>query len=199
MSQILLSSFGYKAATSPRTFTWVTNGDANGVCFFRGTNNLAGPWENPDTAGRVVVNRSTSLAGNDSDLVNRAINYNSTDNGTAPGAGAEWMSIDLGSGNAMVVSDYSLQNGSDSPSYDHTPRNWILQGSNNDATWTDIDTRSNNTDIASSLGAWGHFILGATPAAYRYLRVIANGVNNGGDATYFLQIGEFEFYGVFTF
>lgn len=178
---------------SPLTFTWVSNGDINGVCYFRGTDNGAIAWTNPHTAGRVVVSRSSTLNGADADLVNRAIDYNTTDNNSG-----EWVRIDLGAGNQLVVTDYTLQNGSNA-GFDHTPRNWKLQGSNDGSAWTDIDTRTNNTDIAFSSGAWAKFTLGSTPAAYRYLRVLATGVNNGGDATEFLQVGEFEFYGSFTF
>jgi hypothetical protein len=185
---------------------YVSDGDTNGVAYYIGTNLGMAGWTNPHTALRVTVIRSSTLNGVDADLVDRSINYNTTDNNSG-----EWMAIDLGSNDAsrlMVVSDYSLQNGS-SGGFDHTPRNWKLQGSNNvgsndatgvnAATWVDLDTRSNDTSIASSSGAWGHFILGSVPAGYRWLRILATGINNGGDATQFLQIGEFEFYGDFSY
>lgn len=190
---------------SPQVFTHVTNGDANGINYFIGQNHGLSPWANPHP-GRVTVLRSSSLNGTDADLVDRAIDYNTTDNNAG-----EWMAIDLGTNDAArtaVVTDYTLQNGSNG-AFDHTPRNWKLQGSNNvatnditginAATWVDLDTRTNNTDIASASGAWGHFTLGATPSAYRWLKILATGINNGGDSTVFLQIGEIEFYGTLVY
>lgn len=202
MSQILLASYGQGAPPSPQTFTWVSNGDANGVCYFLGRNFNTIPWENPDTAGRVVVTRSSSLNGTDGDLVNRAAEYNTTDNNLL-----EWIAIDLGVGDLMVVSDYSLQNGNDGVSSTLAIRNWKLQGSNdvatNDvtgidaATWVDIDTRTSDTSMGPNQGDWIHKILGATPAGYRWLRVLNTGVNSSG--LNFLQLCEFEFYGDFSY
>lgn len=200
MSQILLASLG-SGPLSPQTFTFVSNGDANGVCYFLGTNFRGQSWQNPDTFGTVVVTRSSALVGADGDLVNRAVEYNTTDNSSG-----EWIAIDLGIGNLMVVSDYLLRNGNDGGS-GLAIRNWTLQGSNdvasndvtgiNAATWDDLDVRTSDTSMGGAQGDWIHKILGSTPAGYRWLRILNTGVNSVGQN--YVQLCEFEFYGDFSF
>lgn len=191
--------------TSPRTFTYASDGDINDIFYFLGTNLGVSSWVNPHTAGRCTWIRRSDPGGDAaiSAMCDRAISYLTTDLSTVP---PEWFAVDLGSTRTLVVTDYSMQNGS-SGDFTNAPKNWKLQGSTsvatNDvagvtaATWVDIDTRTNDTSIGQSSGAWGHFTLGSTPAAYRWFRVLATGVNQAG--LNYLQIGEIQFYGVLTF
>jgi hypothetical protein len=176
--------------TSPHTFEWESNGDLKDVLFFMGQNYGAGAWVNPHTAGLAVVSRSSVIDGTNAEIVDRAISYTTTDNIVG-----EWIKIALPTGVTLVVTDYSIQNGSNG-SFSNTPRNWIVEGSNDDSTWTTIDTKVNDTSIAFALGAWSHFILGATPAAYRYFRFKTTGPNNAGLS--YLQVGEIQLYGTLT-
>lgn len=192
------------APTSPQTFTWVSNGDPNDLFYFLGRNQGTAGWTNPDTAGYVTVIRSSSLNGADSDYVNRAVEYNTTDNNSG-----EWIAVDIGTDNnsrLIVVSDYSLRAGNDG-----TPgqaiRNWKLQGSNNvatnditgvnAATWVDIDVRTADASVGVNQGDWGHLILGSTPAGYRFLRILNTGANSSG--LNFIQLSEIQVYGDLTF
>lgn len=188
--------------SSPATLTYASDGDDNGALFLIGTVFGRFFWANPHVTGLVTAIRSSDPGGDEaiSGLVNRATSYLTTDNGSG-----EWMAIDLGVDRLMVVSDYLIQNGASDGM--NAPKNWKLQGSNdvasddvtgiNAATWDDLDTRSANTAIAQSVGSWGHFTLGVTPSSYRWLRILATGVNQAG--LNYLQIGELEFYGTLNF
>lgn len=179
--------------TSPQVFTWVSNGDTNGVCYFRGRNNGVATWTNPHTALRVTVARSSTLNGSDDELVNRTAEYNTTNNSTG-----EWVSLDLGNATTLVVTSYSLRNGNGAGGGSGWALlNWKLQGSNNNSTWTDLETRTGDTTMGTINGDWAHYILGGTPSAYRYLRILGNGLDTLG--LQFMQLCEFEFYGTFTF
>lgn len=195
VGQVRVTSVGAGGPIT-ETFTYATDGDANGLFYRLGTDFGSIAWTNPHTAGECTFIRSTALAGTDSDFCNRATDYNTTDNNSG-----EWIAVDIGAGRLMTVSDYLLQNGAQDGL--NAPSNWNLQGSNdvatnditgvNAATWTDIDTRVSDTSIAQTVGSWGHFTLGAVPAQYRFFRILATGVNRQG--LNFLQVSELELYG----
>jgi len=117
--------------------------------------------------------------------------YHALDGGV--GAGAYWISngtstgwwkIDFGS--SVELNSYALQ-ANTIPEPNRMPKNWTLQGSDNDTDWTTIDTQTDQT-------AWGSgekrtFNLAAN-ATYRYFKVDVT-VNNG-DA--YLVLGEVYFY-----
>lgn len=100
------------------------------------------------------------------------------------GGGADWLKLDLGSGNAKKLYSYGIQ-ANTIPEPDRAPKDWTMEGSNNGADWTVIDTQTDQT-------AWGSgelrtFLLGSPPASYRYFRL--NITANNGDATY-IAVGE---------
>lgn len=189
--------------SSPQTFTWVLNGDVNDLFYFLGRNYGTAAWANPHTAGRAVVIRSSSLNGVNADIVDRVQQYNTTDNNAN-----EWIVIHLGiGGNSFVLSDYSLRNGNDGAGSTLAIRNWKMRGSNdvatddvtgvNAATWTDLDTRTSDTDMGPNQGDWIHKVLGAVPAGYEWIQLLNTGVNSSG--LQFLQICEIQLYGELTF
>lgn len=185
---------------TPAVLTYVSDGDANGVCYFIGTNFGASSWTNPFTAGRITVVRSSDGAGSATDLVDHAANFNSASDNEV----GAWFAIDLGNASrSLVVNKYSLQNRTATGEY---IRNWKLQGSNNPgsnsisdlaaATWTDLDVHTADATINAG-DAWGTFTLGSTPAAYRWFRIVQTGVNSTGDN--YLTIAEIEFYGTLNY
>lgn len=90
-----------------------------------------------------------------------------------PSVGAPlWMKIDLGSGNAKTFGAYRLFGRTGTPTTN--PRDWTLQGSNNDADWDVLDTRSLETVV----GAWTALFTVASPASYRYYKFNIT-ANNG--------------------
>lgn len=204
MSQILLASLAFRAITSPHTFVYDSDGDANGVAYFLGTNLGAIPWENPHTAGRCVCQASSLQAGTVTLFVDRAP-PDFSDSGTDNIANS-WISIDLGSSRTLVPTDYTLRN----RAFDGTRpvRNWKLQGSNDSAgnsvaqlaaaTWADIDIRIADTTMAAVANEFATYASNQSNSTpYRWLRIFQNGTNGNGDN--FLLISEFEFYGTFVF
>lgn len=186
---------------NPITRIYVSDGDANGVFYFAGQNfTTSGVWANPHTDGRVVVVRSSNDVGTATDVVDRTTNDSYTGN-----AVNSWVAIDLGVARSAVVTKYSLRNRSFA---DRAIRNWKLQGTNSAASnsvadlaaaaWTDLETRTGDVTMASVANQWATYTLGATPAAYRWLRILQTGVNAGGDY-YLTAATEIEFYGTLSY
>jgi hypothetical protein len=97
-----------------------------------------------------------------------------------------WLQYDFGSGVTQTIKRYTVTSANDVPARD--PKDWQLQGSNDGATWTTLDTQSNQS-FANRFEAHAYII--ASPGAYRYYRL--NVTANGGDAS--TQLSEL---GLFT-
>lgn len=193
MSQILLATYPSGGPPSPQTFTWVSNGDTNDALYFIGRDYGVSAWTNPDTAGRIVVSRSSSLVGTNAEIVDRAVNYNTTDNNPN-----EFIKIDLGAANTLVTSDYSIRNGNDGVGSTLAIRNWRLRGSNDDSTWFDLDIREPDNSMGPNQGDWIHLICSESdPTPYRYIQLYNTGPNSG--SLNFLQICEIQLYGILQF
>jgi len=108
------------------------------------------------------------------------------------GSGTDWLSLDLGSGNATILVTYSIQ-ANTIPEPTRSPKNWTMQGSNDNSTWTTVDTRTNETSWSS--GEVRTYTCATQTTAYRYFRV--NITANNGDATY-TDIGELSLFGSVT-
>jgi hypothetical protein len=188
---------------NPITRTYVSGGDTNGVFYFAGQNfSTAGTWTNPHTAGRVVIVRSSDGVGTATHIVDRASQDTYTTN-----AANSWISADLGSSRTLIVSKYwvKLRNVSDPRAL----RNWKLQGTNSSAgnsvaqlaaaTWTDLDTHVSDTTIPNTSGANSVFTVSPTPSAYRWIRILQNGLNGGAGPDNYLALDEIELYGVFAY
>jgi hypothetical protein len=183
--------------TGTTTFTWVSNGDENGVIFFLGRRLNTQPFfENPH-AKHVYTVRSSDGAGTSADITDRQPNTTYSNS-----VANSWWAIDLGSGRTIKPAKYSLRN------YASTlyMRNWKLQGCNsvatNDvagiaaATWVDLDSQVNNTTIVAGSG-WVTITMTPPVTGYRWLRVLCNGVDSGGNN--YCLLAEFEVYGAFTY
>lgn len=184
------------------TKTFVSNGDTNGVLYFLGSDYGQGTWSNPHTGTIITCVKSNTTGGlGTADLtVNRVGNDSYTDN-----VANSWFVVDLGLGRTLIPNKYSLKSRNNSGGGTINIRNWKLQGSNNPAsnsiahlnaaTWTDLDIRVADATIVGT-DVWGAFtVTGAS--AYRWLRILQNGVNSAG--TNFLEMGEWEFYGDLNF
>lgn len=186
------------------TLNYVSDGDANGVLSLLGTefNTLA--FSNPGTSPRneVVEVRSADGSGVGSDLSDRTL-----DAETYGGAVINsWGAIDLGVDRTLVVSKYTLKNRVTDGL--RAMRNCRLQGSNDAAsnsivdlaaaTWDDIDIRVADTTMTAVAGSYATYTPNqGNTTAYRWLRVIQDGVNSFGDYLFF--INEWEFYGDFDY
>jgi hypothetical protein len=80
-----------------------------------------------------------------------------------------WMQQELLS--EAFVNQYTLTSGNDAPSRD--PKNWILAGSNDEATWVSLDTR-NNESFAGRNETKEFNFSSTTPYKYYRLYITAN-------------------------
>ncbi len=105
------------------------------------------------------------------------------------GSGVDWLKLDIGSGKKRVLGSYAVQvplTGAGGTAY---PKNWTMEGSNDNSTWAVLDTETNQT-------SWGdgekrtYTGLSAT-RAYRYFRL--NITANNGAATD-TSVGELYLY-----
>jgi hypothetical protein len=94
-----------------------------------------------------------------------------------------WLKFDLGSGNEIAIARYSLI----APLATRGPRDWTFEGSNNDSTWTTLDTQTSQT--LGTTTATKKIYSFSNTTAYRYYRI--NVTANGGDVQ-FLAISEME-------
>jgi hypothetical protein len=111
-------------------------------------------------------------------------NYNTTtfwSSNPAP----QWLSMDFGSGSAIIIDGYTIYGNNDQTL---NPRNWALQGSNNNTSWTDLHIVSGAAAIAAS-STYSVASIGNS-TGYRYYRV---NVSLGGGGTR-LRITELELY-----
>jgi hypothetical protein len=173
-----------------RDCTYASDGDTNGVFYFAGQNfNSGGTWTNPYTASRLAISASSLNTGGDTvdKLVNRTADHCDTTN-----VASSYYTFDLGAGRSLVCNKMSFRfRPDDSTAY--TPTGWLLQGSNDNSTYTTLLTVSG---ASPGLATWrSDTVSGST--AYRYFRVKQNGTNVNG--TSFFAVGEIELYGTFTY
>jgi hypothetical protein len=88
-------------------------------------------------------------------------------------------SIDMGQ--ALTITSYNMLGGSWVGGYlsanNASPKNWTLYGSNNNSTWTTIDSRSN---ASLTYATYSNYSIGS-PASYRYYKLEVKG--GGGTST----------------
>ena len=176
-------------ATSPtsttKQLTFSSSGDANGLAYFLGTNKGVATWQNPSSNGLNLTASSTG-AGSLPTLTDRQPSEFYTGSETNA-----WVKIGLAAG-ALRCNYYSLRNRNGN---DHYLRNWKLQGSNDDAVWTDLNTQTNNTTL-NSPSQWLSLPVTST-VAYKFFRILQTNVNSSN--YYYLCLGELELYGTYTY
>jgi hypothetical protein len=107
-------------------------------------------------------------------------------NGSVP----EWLKYQFPSSNTYKVTKYAITSANDDDTRD--PKDWELQGSNDDSNWTTVDTVSGET--FASRGLRKEFICDSpSSTAFEYYRLYVT-ANNGATGTYYLQLAELEFY-----
>jgi hypothetical protein len=106
-----------------------------------------------------------------SEVANESITY-----WLGTSGGVEWVKCDWGSGVTHIIDRYSVQVnfGSSQPS---APKDWTLEGSNDNSTWNVVDTVTGQT-------SWGPgeeraFACDVTTTAYRYYRLNITAVQSG--------------------
>lgn len=112
-------------------------------------------------------------------------NYTALSNFWQASTTTGWLSMDFGSGSSVIIDGYTIFGNSDQSL---NPRNWTLQGSNDNSTWTTLHTVTG----ASAIPASGNYSVASigNSTGYRYYRV--NITLNGGGSV--VRITELELY-----
>ena len=168
-----------------KILTYSSNGDVNGLFYWLGTSNGVNPWINPANVN-MLATASSTLKGDVNSLCDRTdaefYTYDSP-NG--------WVKFQILSGK-LKCNYYSIRNRHDDTN--HLLRNWKLQGSNDDANWTDIDTQVDNSFLKVTSQWLSLPVSSVTP--YSYFRIFKNGVNSNGAS--YLCLSEVELYGEYS-
>ncbi len=104
-----------------------------------------------------------------------------------PGVPTGWLQYDFGANSAHVIKRYTITSAPLIPERD--PKNWQFQGSNDGATWTTLDTQ---TDQTFQWRTYQRVFDITNTDAYRYYRL--NVTANNGDAS-FLHLSELGLWG----
>lgn len=98
-----------------------------------------------------------------------------------------WIKFDFGSGNEHKVNEYLMA----AHDYGHSttsPKSWTFQGSNDDSTWTTLDTQTNQALWdAKEMRTYAF----TNNVAYRYFKI---DVTENQGSTDLLRLGEIELY-----
>jgi hypothetical protein len=184
-------TFPYHAFAPTGTYEWI--GTGGGVDWLQldlgGTLLSVHSMTSNSTPSPYVASASSSLNSNYQayEAFNGLLQGNQFWIGT--GGGTDWLELDLGSGNAAILNTYSIQSPSIGGEDLHQPKNWTMQGSNDNSTWTTVDTRTNQTSWGASQTRV--YVCATQTTAYRYFRL--NITANNGDPTY-TDVGELSLY-----
>jgi hypothetical protein len=169
--------------TNSFTVAMDTNATVNSLNNSARARTIATPQMTANNAPSPYVAAASSLAGGTSQpfvLFDR----NTTSSATCRlGANTGWYSIDLGS--AIIIDGYTIFA---SAAQTENPRNWTLEGSDNNSIWTVLHTVTLPSAIAAS-GTYSISSIGNT-TAYRYYRI--NITLNGTGTN--VQVAELELY-----
>lgn len=90
----------------------------------------------------------------------------------------QWLSLDLGSGNATIVNNFSIQCSSNTVDPPRMPKDFLFQGSNDNSTWTTLRTVTG--EVGWGINETRNYYLEQASVAYRYYRIYITA--NNGDA-----------------
>ncbi|NCZ64078.1 MAG: hypothetical protein EBY62_09860, partial [Cellvibrionales bacterium] len=100
-----------------------------------------------------------------------------------------WIQYDMGTG--KVVTDYTIEKGGNQDT--RAAKDWTLQGSNDNSSWTTIDTVTGQTGWTN----WQtRYFKVDTPGSYRYYKLVVS-ANNG--ATDYVSIAEIQLKGAVVY
>lgn len=123
----------------------------------------------PDLTGGETVTASAST-------VNPVANIFDNNNGTnwqTVMTGSPWVKVDFGAGDEKIITRVTMR--AISADAGHAPRDFKIQGSNNDSDWADLSTQASVTWSGGQLRTYD--FSNSTP--YRYYRILITA--NGGD------------------
>ena len=103
-------------------------------------------------------------------------------------SGAHWIKYDFGSGRSVCINKYKIQSRNNNDSGANFPSSFVLQGSNDDSNWIDLDTRTGIIHPGTNQWSPGvnTYYVFKNSVSYRYYRLYVS-ANTSGNLTY---IGE---------
>ena len=125
---------------------------------------------------------TTVLSENNVKLVDRVNNFDLATSNVA----FSWFKVDL-LNCYLQINYYSIRARS---RYAQINKNWKIQGSNDTVNWTDLDSQVDNLLTNNQ---WFSKAIQNQVSAYRYFRILQNGLNSTNDNV--LTLGELELYG----
>ena len=115
-----------------------------------------------------------------------AFDHNKTgDNKWLTNATNGWLKFDFGSA-LYTITKYTILAPDEAGNESRLPKNWTFEGSNNDSTWTTLDTQTNQTFAAHERKTYTSS--NATPYRYYRLNISANGGDAGWTAIQEMQM-----------
>eukprot|EP00927_Polykrikos_kofoidii_P039990 TRINITY_DN3426_c0_g1_i5.p1 TRINITY_DN3426_c0_g1~~TRINITY_DN3426_c0_g1_i5.p1 ORF type:complete len:1325 (+),score=170.48 TRINITY_DN3426_c0_g1_i5:106-4080(+) len=177
------------------TFSGVTLGkqdpfDKCGLFYWLGTKRgSAASWTNP--AQNLPVSVSSQGGGDKKNFLSHVSSTFYTSN-----LENSWISVDLGNGVLMTV-DYYCMRGCESSATSQPPRNWNLEGSNDNNSWTCLRRHEGDCTIeknaSASCGSWSV----RSSEGFRYFRIYQ--FDKNGDDKNYLACGGIELYGLYSY
>lgn len=183
---------GVPALSYPQTLTWDVD-EYDGIVNWLGTQGEQTTFANPAWragGGSFTTSQSSTIdtVRTSAKATDHRLDANNGSVHTSNSAG-EWWKVDFGSGATVTPTRLGIVGRSFGGLH---PRNFKLQGSNDDSTWTDLLTVT--ADGPADGTWWSSAVSGAS--AYRYLRILQTGTNSG--AGLHLTLGEIEVWGTIS-
>jgi hypothetical protein len=133
-----------------------------------------------------IVNISAS----DGSFPSKVTNYDWVDCWHSKNIPNSWLQFDFFN-RAFSLTQYSIRTFIGGPDSGHL-KNWVIEGSNNEKEWVELDRRENNDELNDRNKAQTFQCQGNT-GIYRYIRLRQFGLNHNGSN--FLFIGNVELFG----
>lgn len=108
---------------------------------------------------------------------------------TGTNGGVDWLKADIGSGKTRTLGTYKVYAHNQYAPGTEGPKDWTMEGSNDDSSWSTLDTVTGETGWGS--GEIRTFTCDTATTAYRYFRlnITANGAGSGNTT-----VGELYFH-----
>lgn len=180
-------------ARASQALTYVSDGDTNGVVYFLGTRyGLDGSFTNPQTRGTLVMSASGQLGGSEELLI--AVTDRTAGHFYTTNIPNSFITFDLGIA-SLILNGYSYR--SRSGFAGDWPTAWVLEGSNDNASWVTIHALNPISPAFSGTDQWLSTAVVGQTVAYRFIRWRQTAVNSGAN-NYFV-FGEAELYGTLLY
>lgn len=176
-----------------QALTYASDGDTNGVVYFLGTRyGLDGGFTNPQTRGTLRMLASGVLGGSEEQLI--AVTDRTAGHFYTLNTANSFVTFDLGIA-SLILNGYSYR--SRTGFAGDWPTAWVLEGSNNNSSWTTIHSLNPVSPAFSATDQWfSQAVVGQT-VAYRFIRWRQTASNSAG-SNYFV-FGEAELYGTLLY